>query len=69
VKRSEVAEKLAELLEFQRQDLNNGSDFQDAEAVLDFLEEIGGMKPPIRKVCPVLFTEEFVWEKEDKNES
>lgn len=31
---------------------------------LSFLE-YQGMKPPVEKVCPVLFTTEFVWEDED----
>lgn len=50
MKRSEVLEKLADLLEFLRQDLDNGSDYQDAETVLSLLEDLH-MLPP--NVCYV----------------
>lgn len=46
MKRSEVIEQLADLLTEQRKDLDNGSDYQDAKAILDFLEQELGMKPP-----------------------
>lgn len=46
MKRSELLHKLADMLEFQRQDLNNGSDYQDAETILSFLEYDVGMTPP-----------------------
>jgi hypothetical protein len=34
------------------------------ESLLGFLEH-RGMKPPVEKVCPVLFTSTQVWEDED----
>ena len=27
--------------------------------------EVGGMKPPVEEICPVLFTTKNVWEKEN----
>lgn len=47
MKRHEVLEMLANLLEFQRQDLNNGSDYQDAEGVLSLLENLEVLAPEI----------------------
>jgi len=39
--KDKIIEELTELLEKQRQDLNNGSDYQDAIIILDFLERQG----------------------------
>ncbi len=64
MKRSQVLEKLADMLEKQRRDLNNGSDYQDAEQILDYLEREVKMLPPLKERCPVLFTDKAVWEKE-----
>lgn len=64
MKRSEVLAKLEEMLTFQRQDLNNGSDYQDAEAILDYLEHEVKMLPPLKEKCPVLFTNKAAWGKE-----
>lgn len=50
MKRTETIEKLATILEKQRQDLDNGSDYQDAQEVLDFLEQLGMKPPPVRAV-------------------
>jgi hypothetical protein len=43
--RSKMIEIIETILHSQRQDLNNGSDRQDAEAILDRLEDLG-MLPP-----------------------
>ena len=37
----------------------------NAKTILDVLED-QGMKPPIKKKCPVLLTETHTWEPEDK---
>lgn len=50
MKRELVIEKLEALLAFQRQDLNNGSDYEDAGKVLEMLEELGMLLP---NVCDV----------------
>jgi len=49
MKRSEVLDRLTEMLEEQRKDLNNGSDYQDAESILYLLENDFKMKPFLRE--------------------
>ena len=63
MKRSAVIEKMAEILE-NNFDGDNGCWESDAEKVLDYLENVVGMRPPVKDRCPVLFTDKFVWEKE-----
>lgn len=64
MKRSEVLAKLEDMLTFQRQDLNNGSDYQDAEAILNYIEYEVKMLPPLKERCSVLFIDKPVWGKE-----
>lgn len=39
MEKTEILEKLEQLLGEQRKDLNNGSDYQDALKILDLLEK------------------------------
>jgi hypothetical protein len=50
MKREYVLEKIESLITWQRQDLNNGSDLEDADTILRLLENLG-MLPP--NVCNV----------------
>jgi hypothetical protein len=45
MKRSYVVEQIEKLITWQRQDLDNGSDFEDANKILEMLEDFG-MLPP-----------------------
>lgn len=46
MKRSEIISKLEEMLKEFRKDLNNGSDYADAEKILNYLENNVGMDAP-----------------------
>lgn len=71
MKRSDMVEELSVWVDMIRYDdsINNSVNAslnpsrEYAEMLLNKLEKLG-MKPPIRKRCPVLLTDEFVWEKE-----
>jgi len=66
MKRSEMVQKMAELFEQYSNDKQYIiHSYQSAsEMFLNIAVELG-MKPPIKKKCPVLLTETHTWEPED----
>jgi hypothetical protein len=65
MKRSYMVERIANLLLKQNPYFPYSGFHTKAEEILDLLEK-EGMKPPIKERCPVLFTDKFVWEKENE---
>jgi len=69
MKRSEVVDKMAEIME-DHFDGDNGSWWEDADAVLKYLEGIGMLPPCIYKTrfgkYSPAHTCDFNWEKEDE---
>jgi hypothetical protein len=64
MKRSSVVEELAKFLKKIGMVENYpNAHLDDADEIITFLEN-KGMKPPLKKKCPVLFTDIFTWEKE-----
>ena len=64
MKKSEVIAQLENLLTIQRQDLNNGSDYQDAEFIINWLVDEIGMMPPKIMQGDYLAHDEYQWENE-----
>lgn len=71
MKRSEMIAVLADLLEVQRRDLNNGSDYQDAIIILNAVNGLG-MLPPFsnppatsRELSEIEYAEYYKWEPEN----
>jgi hypothetical protein len=60
MKRSEMIDKITKVLD--KWAILYGDRLM-AETILDLLEK-EGMKPPITKKCPVLLTDDHVWEEE-----
>lgn len=65
MKRSEMEYLLAGLLSTMYEtDQHPEKQLPNAKNILSVLEE-QGMKPPLKKRCPVLLTDTHVWEKEN----
>ena len=65
MKRSEMQHILAGLLSTMYEtDQHPEKQLPNAKHIIQVLEELG-MKPPLKKTCPVLFRTEHVWEDEE----
>jgi len=63
MKRSEMLEIINDIIFYNNAGF--GSD-KLANEILSELE-LKGMKPPVKKRCPVLLTDAYVWEPEENN--